>query len=1140
MIPRTPQVTFWSGSLRPAHPRSMEKAQRRRPGTDARKALAIAALLPAWVALPARGSTHVGLEARPLADRPERTGSTLFTVIAPEDSRLVCENHYADPEMWGRRAREFDLGGIGSGAAIGDIDGDGRPDIFVVSKTESCRLFRNLGNWRFEDITERAGVGDSGPDARVWKQGATFADVNNDGLLDLYLCRFNAPNRLYLNQGDGTFVESAEAAGLAVSDASVMATFADFDRDGWLDAFVQTNVLDATAAPEGQRDYLFRNDGDGTFTDVTATSGVAPGPTHGNSALWWDFDDDGWPDLYVANDFALPDALYRNNRDGRFTDVIAGAIPCVPYSSMGSDLGDVDGDGRLDLLVADMAATTPVKDQRTMAETRARLRPPAEGAGVVRQFPLSMLALNTGTGRFLEVAQLAGVAATDWTWSPRWEDFDNDGRVDLHVTNGMYREIHNIDLIDRRMMAGSPSAAGQVTRGSPALAETNLAFRNLGGLEFTDVSTSWGLDHTGVSFGSATGDLDGDGDLDLLYTNYQAGPTLLRNDGDTGHRVVCELRGTRSNRLGIGTTITAESAGGTQVRVVMLARGFMASSEPVAHFGLGGDAVIRRLTVAWPSGATQVLENVAADQRLILTEPPAAEDTAERSGPEEAPDTLFEEVGTAVGLALTVPEEPFDEFLDQRLLPTTFNRCGPSLAVGRIDAGGRPILALGGTVLQARRLLAPQPDGTWTELPVPAWSSSPELNDGPLLFFDASGDEHDDLLVTFGGVSLPADAPEYQPRLYLGDGRGGFAAAPDDMLPAHPICAGATCAADFDRDGRQDLFIGARIMPGRFPSSPASMLLHHQGDRFEDVTDTLAPTLRAAGMVTAAIWADVDGDAWPDLLVAFDWGTVRCWRNRAGAGFEDWSERAGFSAAGAGQWRSLAAADFNGDGRPDFAAGNLGLNTVYRVSHDTPALLFSGDFGGRGGAELIEAFTHGEKLLPRRSRSDLAAAIPGLMRRFRSNNDFARATLPEIVGAERLASATRLELTELRSGVFLSQPDGRYRFQALPRIVQVAPAEALVARDLDGDGHADLVVVHNDHRPAPAHGWFDAGLGQFLQGDGHGGFTPVPPARSGFVIPGDGQAVAVLDLDSDDRLDVVVSRSGDSTLAFRNLVAPGR
>jgi hypothetical protein len=1079
-----------------------------------------------------------GIEEQPLAPRSGPRSKTLFTVIPPEDSGVRTENNYDDPEIWGRLSREFDLGAVGTGVAIGDYDNDGRPDIFVVSKTGSCRLFHNLGNWKFEDVTEKAGVGDHGAAARIWKQGATFVDVNNDGLLDIYVCRFNAPNLLYINQGDGTFKEEAHAYGLDVTDGCVMAYFYDYDRDGWLDVFIQTNVLDAAAHPEGQRSYLFHNNRNGTFTNVTDRAGVAPGRAHGNSAVWWDFDGDGWPGLYVANDFDVPDALYRNNRDGTFTDVIAHVVPHTPYSSMGSDLVDVNNDGRLGLFVADMAATDHVEDHRAMAASRARMRVPEEGSEEVRQFPCNALYLNTGTGRCLEAAHLAGLDATDWTWSPLWEDLDNDGRLDLFVTNGMYREIHNQDLIARRTMAGSVLAGGQIVRNSPVFANKHFAFRNLGGLRFENVSSAWGLDQKGVSFGAAFGDLGGDGNMDLVYSNYQAGVTLLRNNSDTGHRVICALRGTRSNRFGVGAKVTLESAAGIQVRTLTLGRGFMSSSEPIVHFGLGEDAVIRRLTVSWPSGAVQMFGNLPTDRRFTITEPSAPPPAP--AAPAIRPEPQFTETSQSAHLSWTAAEDSYDEFLDQRLLPAGFNRRGPAIAVGDLDGSGRDGVCIGGTTREARRVLLPQGAEAWAPAASPALAAPPDVDDGPLLLFDATGEGRADLLVTAGGASQPAGAPEYQPRLFLNDGHGHFRPAPDGSLPPLSISAGAVCAADFDHSGRLGLFIGGRLSPGLYPAAPQSVLLANRGGKFVDVTDAVAPMLRNVGMVTAALWSDVDGDGWPDLLLTLEWGQVKYFHNAGGKKFEDWTEKAGFASAGTGWWRSIATADFNGDGRPDYVVGNVGLNTQYRADPEHPALLFSGDFAGRGSNEIVEAYYEDGQLYPWRSRADLGAAIPAVLRRYRWNNDYARATLPEILGADRLAAATRLAATELRSGVFLSQPDGRYRFEPLPRIAQIAPADGIVAGDFDGDGHTDIYVVQNSFAPAPAIGRFDGGLSQLLRGDGHGHFAPVPPIESGLVVPGDAKALAVLDLDNDGWPDFLVSRNGEATLAFHNRGVAGR
>ena len=1063
----------------------------------------------------------------------------MFTELSPQQTGIVTTNDYSDPAMWGELSREFENGAIGTGVAIGDYDGDGRPDIFVVSKTESCRLFRNLGGWRFEDVTEKAGVGDKGDAARIWKQGATFVDVNNDGLLDIYVCRFNAPNLLYINQGDGTFKKMAHAYGLDVKDASVMAAFCDYDRDGWLDVFILTNLLDASLHLNGQKNHLFHNNRNGTFTDVTGRAGIT-GETQSHSATWWDYDNDGWPDLYVGSDFAPADKLYHNNRDGTFTNVLDQVVPHTPYSSMGSDLGDVNNDGVIDLLIADMAATGHEKDQRGMADSRGRTREDARHPQIAPQYERNALFLNTGTGRCFEAAFLAGLSATDWTWSPRFEDLDNDGRLDLFVTNGMHREATNVDLILRQMNAETPAGRQRIMRDSPMLAESHLAFRNLGNLEFEDVSAAWGLNQRGVSFGSAFGDLDGDGDLDIVYTNYKKGVTVLRNDCDTGHRVIIDLRGTISNRFGVGATVRIESALGVQVRQLVLARGVLSSSEPILHFGLGNDTLIRRLVVTWPSGLMQSFTELAVDRHFTITEPggPVPQLPA---GVQAPPAGQFTEVSQPAGLAFQSLEETADETAVQPLLPFRLNRRGPGLAIGDINGDGLDDVILGGTPLSPARILLGSSSGRFIEADTSSLMPAGAVDDGPLLLFDADGSGKNAILVTKGGNSLPAGAPEYQPRLFLNDGKGGFRPAPEGTLPPLSISAGAAVAADFEHSGRLGLFIGGRVLPGQYPLPPRSALLANRGDRFEDVTDSLAPGLREVGMVTSALWSDVDGDGWPDLLLTLEWGNVKYFHNKQGKGFEDWTQRAGFAAAGTGWWTSLASADFNGDGRPDYVVGNVGLNTQYHASPEHPALLFFGDFGaGEEGPQLIEAYYEGERILPWRSRRDLGAVIPSILRRFPKNDSYARATLGEILGQEKMAAARRFSATELRSGVFLSQPDGTYRFEPLPRIAQIAPLDGIAAGDFDGDGHADIYAVQNSYAPIPAVGRFDGGLSLMLQGDGRGHFEPVPPARSGLVVPGDAKALAMLDFDHSGRPGFIITRNNGTTLAFRNCGMPCR
>ncbi|MEZ5276569.1 MAG: FG-GAP-like repeat-containing protein [Opitutaceae bacterium] len=1078
-----------------------------------------------------------GLVKAPLSLQPASEAPTLFSELSAAETGVVTENNYADPRMWWELYQEFSVGAMGTGVAIGDYDHDGRPDLFIVSKTESCRLFRNLGKWKFEDVTEAAGVADQDKDAAVWKQGAVFVDIDNDGRLDLYLCRFGAPNRLYMNQGDGSFTEEAAQRGLAVADASGMAAFADYDRDGWLDLYLQTNLLDVTKEPEGQPDRLFHNRGDGSFEEVGLPAGIS-GRSQGHSAIWWDYDDDGWPDLYVANDFAPPDRLYRNNRDGTFTDVIDRVVPHTPYSSMGSDLGDINNDGWMDLMVADMSASTHEADQRGMADSRVRsaLSTPDDGSATAPQFLRNALYLNTGTGRCLEAATLAGLGATDWTWSIRWEDLDNDGWIDIHVTNGMNREQHNADLLMSMMTAESPTERIRLMRESPILAERNLVFRNHGNLVFEETGTRWGLGKSGVSFGAAFGDLDGDGDLDLVHTNYQEGATVLRNESPSGHRVIIELRGTRSNRFGLGARVRIKTRSGTQVRQLTSARGYLSSSEPIVHFGLGDEETIDQLIIDWPSGHRQEFSDLAADQRLTITEP---DEPVHSTTDDPAVEVRqFTEVGEAIGFSLQSREAAVDGTMPQPLLPVRLHRRGPALAVGDLTGDGMDDLVLGGTPTDPARILVTGTAGRFTPVNPPGFVETSPLNDGPILVFDANGDGRNDLLITRGGANLPAGAPAYQPRLFLNTGQG-LAPAPKDALPRLTMSVGTVVSADFNRDGKLDLFIGARVLPGLYPLAPRSALLLNRGGRFEDATDTLAPGLRQIGMVTAALWSDVDDDGWIDLLIAVEWGGVSFWKNRDGAGFADVSTESGFSASGSGWWTSLTAADFNGDGRTDYVAGNLGLNTLHQPTPDHPSLLYFGDFSGNGTDEIVEGYFEVDKLYPRRTRAELGRRIRPILKRFPRNDTFAAATLDEIFGADDLATAERFAATEARSGVFLSQADGTHLFSPLPRIAQIAPLQGIAAGDVDGDGHADIYALQNSYAPDLSIGRFDGGISQLLKGDGNGTFSPVAPVKSRLIVPGDAKALVVADFDDNGWPDFLVTRNNGTTLAFRNRGTPG-
>jgi len=1071
--------------------------------------------------------------AAPLHPRPPLpAGAKPFETLDPAEIGVTVPNIFSDPRMWGDRFRELTLGSVETGIAVADFDRDGRLDIFVVSKNGPCALYRQVAPFKFMDIAHAAGVAcDAGPASNV---GVTVVDINQDGWPDLYICRYNAPNLLFVNNGDGTFTEHAHEYGLDITDACVHAVFADYDRDGYLDCYLVTNILDFSKSPQGRRGYLMHNNGNGTFTDVSTKAGIW-GLTQGHTAIWVDVNHDGWPDLYVANDFETPDRLYLNKGDGTFVDVIDERLPHATYFSMGADAGDLNNDGLIDFLITDMRDRHHAEFMAGMEEIGRGLWEIERVPDLIPQYMWNAVYLNTGTDHFAEVAHLTGMDATGWTWSARLGDLDNDGRLDAFYTCGMIRNFIDADLVDRQNVAPNLTARANVWKNSPPRRETTLAYRNLGDLKFADVSKEWGLDHEGVSFGCVLADLAGDGNLDIIFTNYNAPPTIIRNRTATGHRAMIKLAGRAPNLDGIGAELRLESAAGVQVRQLYTERGIASSEPPLVHFGLGNDAVINKLTIRWPRGEVQVLEKLPADQLLTIAEPPLAAGakpvlSAAVFHTPPAPDAFYTETAAVRGLKHANTLRPVDEFTRQRLLPRRLNGLDPMLAVADVNGDGIDDVFVSGTAGQAGELFLGQPDGTFMPAPDQPWAGSVEADDNGAVFFDVTGHGHPDLLIAAGGVAHSQGDPLLNNRLYLNDGRGHFTAAPEGMLPVNGESTGAIAAADFDGDGKIDVFVGGRVVPGRYPDTPRSFLYHNVGGKLVDVTDELAPGLRHIGMVTAAVWADVDHDGRPDLLLALEWGPI-CYFHNTGHGFENLTEQSGLGAH-TGWWSALAVADVNGDGRLDIIAGNVGLNTKYHATPAEPTVLYAGDLDGSGRDQLVEAQYEDGRLYPVRGRSKLAYCFPWLPKKFSTYKAFAQATVADIFVPERLAAAHCLTANELASGVFLQQADGTFRFQPLPRLAQSAPINAIIARDLDGDGLLDLFCVGNNFGPEPSTGRFDGGLGLLLKGDGHGGFTPLSPAQSGISVVGDARAAAAITLPGFKRPALIVSRTEGPLLFF--------
>ncbi len=1068
------------------------------------------------------------VESHPFAPASKPAGTTLFTKLTAEETGLVTQNPYSDPEMWGEKYAEFQGGSVGTGLAAGDIDGDGLVDLYAVAKTGPNKLFRQVAPLKFEDITESAGV--AGGEA--WTTGSTFADVDNDGDLDLYVCYFNSPNLLFLNDGKGVFTESAAPAGIAIKTGSVVGAFEDFDRDGDLDLFLLTNVLDATANPEGEPDYLFRNRGDGTFEDVTAAAGIAADRGKGHSATWWDADSDGWPDLLVSNDFEAPDHLYKNNGDGSFTDITDVALPHTTWFSMGSDFGDINNDGRLDFLSADMANTTHFKTKVTMGDMGGWVD--FFDAQVTPQYMKNAIFLNSGTHRFMEVAKMTGLSSTDWTWSPRFEDYDNDGWLDLHVTNGMVRSFTDSDMVNKIKTLQSKRQIIALVKNSPVLREKNLAFRNDGAdsLHFSKVTSDWGLEDEGVSFGSIAADFDNDGDLDLAYANYEAGLSFYRNDSQNKSLIV-ELVGHRSNSHGIGARVFVESSQGTQVRKLTVARGVLSSSQPIAHFGLGSDTAAKTVTVKWPSGEIQTLTNVAAGQRLRIEEPDTGA-VANAAKPIYTPVAgRFTESAEPLGLDFKHTEATFNDMDRQPLLPHRMNTIGGGIAIGDADQDGDSDIYFSGAAGQVGALYLNDGHGHYAaDTRNQPWLAKTTSEEMAPLWIDLNQDGMLDLYVSSGSVETDAGDPSLADSLYLNTGHGLFAEAnPDDFRAPH-VSNSVAAAADFDRDGDLDLFIGGRVIPGEFPNAPRSALLVNENGTLVDATDRLAPGLAESGMVTSAIWTDANNDSLLDLLIVRELDAPKLMLNHDNH-FADASEQAGINSL-KGFWNSIAATDIDNDGDIDYVLGNLGLNTKYKATLEHPFKIFFNDFEGAGKCNIVEAKFSGNTLLPVRGRSCSSRAMPSIATKFPTYHDYGAATLDSVYAPEKLAESLVKEATELGNGILFNDGQGAFTFKRLPRIAQTAPVYGIAASDFDGDGNIDLVLAQNFNGPQVETGRYDGAIGLLLLGDGSGDFRGTEAQESGILIEDEARGIVVGDFNNDGWADFLASRPNNTVRAYLN------
>jgi hypothetical protein len=1089
---------------------------------------------------------------RNAAEAPPAAAGQLFTLLPSSYTGIDFANRLSE-------TREFNIFTYrnfynGGGVAIGDLSGDSLPEIVLTSNEGGPHLYLNLGQFRFRDVTKAAGIEERGR----WTTGVALADVNGDGRLDIYVCHAGLKsgvaraNTLYINQGleDGVpvFRELAAEYGIADSGYSTQAAFFDYDGDGDLDLFLIRNSPKpvATIAVRNQRatrdplggHELYRNDR-GHFTNVSEQAGIyGPEIGFGLGIAVGDVNRDGRPDVYVANDFFERDYLYINNGNGTFDEVLEKAMPVSGYFSMGVDIADVDNDGWPDVYTADMLPADDDRLKTTSGFESWQLYQAKALEGFDHQLMRNMLQRNNGDGTFSDVAWMAGVARTDWSWAALLADFDLDGNKDIFVANGLARDVTQQDYMS---FLGSNETMLAATRGKRvdflglinAMSSTklrNFAFRNNGDLTFTTTSAAWGLDRPSFSNGAAYGDLNGDGAPDLVVNNVNDEAFIYRNNARTqlpdNHFLQVRLAGDSANPFAVGARVTLRGGDREFMQELEPTRGFQSSMDYALTFGVGKLDTLAALTVDWPDGKRSTLSHVAANQKLTIRQDEAVRPPPVRPS---ARPPVFSDVTSAIGLDFVHRENEFIDFDRETLIPKLLSTEGPCVALADVNGDRFDDFFIGGAKGQPGTLFIQQRNGRFVRSNPGLFEQDSISEDVGAVFFDADGDGRPDLYVVSGGSEYSEQAPALQDRLYLNDGRGRFHKS-TESLPAEDISGSRVVAADYDGDGDIDLFVGGRVVPWRYGADPRSMLLQNDGHgHFTDVARRLAPELEHAGMVTDAVWQDVDGDGRPDLVVVGEWMAITIFHN-AGSGKLVRAATRGLERS-EGWWNRIVAGDFTGDGRADFIVGNLGLNSRLQASDSEPVTMYANDFNGTSPFEqIISIYNHGTSY-PIAMRDELLGAIPSLKTRYARYQDYANQTVRDILSPDQIAGAILKQARTFATTLVRNNGDGSFTLVPLPRESQLAPVYGILPGDVDHDGSADLLVAGNFEGVQPEIGSMMSSYGLVLRGDGRGHLAPVPARESGFLVPGQARDIQRLRTAGGDLY--IIARNNDRPLFFR-------
>ncbi len=1050
---------------------------------------------------------------------------------------------------------QLDNGNIynGGGVGISDLNNDGLADIIFTGNMVPCRLYINRGNFRFSDVTDKSGTGGEGK----WCRGVAVIDINNDGRKDIYISATissdpeKRKNILYMNQGNDDdniphFTDMAAEYGLDDDSHTTQAAFFDYDNDGDQDVYLTVNEINDRNSPyifhrirndrsNSCAGKLYRNDYDSllghpVFTDVSLQAGVSI-EGYGKQATITDVNNDGWPDIYVSNDYISNDLLWINNRNGTFTNMISDCFKHTSNSAMGNDAADINNDGLIDFITLDMNPEDNFRKKMMLSPASYQFYQNTERFGYGYQYTRNTLQINqgihdtTGIPVFSETAYFSGIEATDWSWTPLLADFDNDGWNDLFIANGFPKDITDHDFGMYRMKAWNTTSKSDLISQIPEVKIHNYLFRNNGDMTFTDMSSEWGLPLPTFSNGAAYADLDNDGDLDLVINNINDEALVYRNNQreinpGEAHYLEIGLTGEPHNCGGPGATARIYYDNGKQqVRENSPYRGYLSTSGDIIHFGLGKSSVIDSLVITWENGNQEKLKNIEAD--MILTMGP---DTFPGHKPRiplaSRINSLFSDVTSGVNISYIDTEADFVDFNIQKLLPHKLSESGPYMATGDIDNNGYEDLIIGGSSHNSAQIFLQKKDGSFLRRSLldRAALTSKKRDDAGIVLFDADGDDDQDLYIASGGYENNPGSEAYSDHFYVNDGKGNFT-EDRNALPVNLTSKACVRTVDYDGDGDLDLFIAGRVMPWNYPRPVSSFIYRNDSGNgkiiFTDVTGEVAPDLVNKGLVTDALFTDINNDNMPDLVIAGEWMPVTILLNDHGR-FRDITPITGI-ANHSGWWTSLVTGDFDNDGDVDIIAGNLGTNSFYRADDKYPVSIYSGDFDNNGSYDaftsvyVITSQTDMEKKsYPSMGRDDIIREMIQMRSKFQNYRSFADATIDNLFSEEQREKALVLKANDLRSSYIRNDGHNRFTMIPLPSQAQFSALNGIIADDFNIDGNLDILVNTNDFSTEVMTGRYDALNGLVMLGNGHGGFSPLTIAESGIYLPGNGRSLVKL------------------------------